>query len=93
MLENIVSKLKKSAQSDAFCTKITVPYIGLLLNVEPLGALEFPISARTAKNLIVEAEPAKFGKQDQTILDRRVRDVWEISKSLDNEIKCSSNIL
>jgi hypothetical protein len=29
-------------------------------------------------SLIVEAELARFGKRDQTVLDRRIRDVWEI---------------
>jgi len=81
MLEAIVSMLKGSARSDVFCTKIELPYEGISLTVDPLGQVKFPISARTAKALIVEAEPAKFGKRTKTILDRQVRDAWEIPKS------------
>ncbi len=78
MIESIISSLKETAQSDVFCTKLTASYEELALEVDPLGPLSFPISARTAKSLIVEAEPAKYGKGTQTLLDRRVRDVWEI---------------
>src|SRR5262245_37434124 len=81
MFEAIISTLKTAAKDDAFCTEISVPSDVLSLNVEPIGEIKFPISARTAKSLIVEADLAKFGKRDQTILDRSVRDVWEIPES------------
>src|SRR5689334_590128 len=81
MLDAIVSMLEGAARSDVFCTKIAVPSDQLSLKVDSLGPVKFPISARTAKALIVEAEPAKFGKREKTVLDRRVRDVWEIPKS------------
>lgn len=81
MLDSIVSQLEKTAKSDVFCTQLSVPHHNLSLEIEPIGTVKFPISARTAKTLIVEAEPAKFGHRDKTLMDRRVRDVWEISKS------------
>ena len=81
MFDLIISSLKTAARTDAYCTKITAPYKALSLAVDPLGTINFPISARTAKALIVEAEPAKFGRRDQTIFDRQVRDAWEIPKS------------
>jgi hypothetical protein len=88
MLDAIVSTLKGAAKSDVFCTKIAVAFEELSLTVDPLGRVKFPISTKTAKSLIVEAEPAKFGKRDKTLLDRQVRDVWEIPKS---HIKINGN--
>lgn len=82
MLDAIVSQLKKSKieNSDLFCTQLSVPAKGLSLSVDPVGVIEFPVSAKMAKSLIVEAEPAQYGLKDQTLLDRKIRDTWEISK-------------
>lgn len=83
MLEAIVSQLKKKEKSnlDVFCTQITIPYDSLLLSVEPVGVVTFPVSAKMAKSLIVEAEPAQYGLKDKTLLDRKIRDTWEIPKN------------
>ncbi len=82
MLEAIVSRLKKSGKTTAevFCTRLTTPCEGLSLTVEPVGKVTFPVSARMAKSLIVEAELARFGHKDKTLLDRSIRDTWEIQK-------------
>ena len=83
MLEPIVAQLKKSAKtnSDVFCTQFSTPCDGLSLSVDPVGPITFPVTARTAKSLIVESEPAKYGQKDKTLLDRSVRDTWEIPKN------------
>jgi len=82
MLEAIASRLKKSGKTtvEVFCTWLTTPYEGLSLTVEPVGKVTFPVSARMAKSLIVEAELARFGHKDKTLLDRSIRDTWEIQK-------------
>jgi predicted 2-oxoglutarate/Fe(II)-dependent dioxygenase YbiX len=51
------------------------------LSVDSVGAVAFPVTAKIAKSLIVEAEPARYGLKDKTLLDRQVRDTWEIPKS------------
>lgn len=75
-----MKKTEKSS-SDVFCTQITIPYDSLLLSVEPVGPVAFPVSAKMAKSLIVEAEPARYGLKDKTLLDRTIRDTWEIPKN------------
>jgi hypothetical protein len=83
MFDSIISHLKKSKteNSDVFCTQLSVPSKGLSLNIDSIGVVEFPVSVKMAKGLIVEAEPAKYGSKDKTLLDRKVRDTWEISKN------------
>jgi hypothetical protein len=81
MIEEISAALENGAPSDTFCTKLTLVFDKLSLTVKPIGLIKFPISAKTAKALIVEAEPALYGKGTKTLLDRKVRDTWEISKS------------
>lgn len=83
MLESVVSQLKKSAPaaSDVFFTHFKVPHKGLSLSIDSVGEVTFPIGAKMAKSLIVEAEPARYGHKERTLLDRKVRDTWEIPKN------------
>lgn len=60
---------------------MSVPCEGLELSIDPIGPVEFPVTAKIAKSLIVEAESARYGLKDQTLLDRKIRDTWEISKA------------
>jgi hypothetical protein len=46
-----------------------------------MGELGFPVTAAQAKQLRLVARPAKYGHGEQTILDRRVRDTWEVPRS------------
>lgn len=82
MLELIVSQLKKSTDEArlTFYTEFQLPYKGLSIHVDPIGEVTFPVTAKMAKSLIVEAEPARYGLRDKTLLDKEVRDTWEIPK-------------
>jgi hypothetical protein len=51
------------------------------LNVEGLGVIGFPLSEATAKYLISGCTQAPFGKGERTIVDKLVRDTWEIDAS------------
>lgn len=83
MLDSVVSQLKKieELKSEVFYTHLSTPGDGLSLSVEPVGSVIFPISAKVAKSLIVEAEPARYGLKDKTLFDRKIRDTWEIPNS------------
>jgi hypothetical protein len=50
----------------------------LHLQVKGVGALKLPLAPGTVKSLIEVAQPAQFGWRDQTLLDKRVRNTWEI---------------
>lgn len=53
----------------------------LHLEVKGLGQVRFPISATAARQLCKIARPARYGRREATLLDRQVRDSWEIPKS------------
>lgn len=53
----------------------------LRLEVREVGPITFPVPVRQAKHLCLVGRPARFGKGEQTLLDRGVRDTWEIPKS------------
>jgi hypothetical protein len=53
----------------------------LRLEVAGVGPLSFPVSPTKARQLCASALLARHGHRDRTVLDRRVRDSWEIPKS------------
>lgn len=53
----------------------------LHLEVKGVGVLRLPISRRQAEQLCRIARPARYGQGEQTLLDRRVRDTWEVPRS------------
>jgi len=63
-----------------FCTHGTVPTEAMRLTVEGLRSpVGLPIRAPGAKQLISVAQPAVFGRRDQTVLDTDVRDTWVVA--------------
>ena len=65
----------------SFATRLTAPIHDLAIEVTGIGELGLPVTTAQAKQLRLVARPAKFGHGDQTILDRRVRDTWEVPRS------------
>ncbi len=53
----------------------------LRLEVRDVGPIAVPVPVRQAKQLCLVGRPARFGKGEQTLLDRGVRDTWEIPRS------------
>ncbi len=54
----------------------------LHLEVRGLGLLALPLPDAQARQLCRLAKPARYGRGEKTLLDRRVRDTWEIPTSL-----------
>lgn len=67
----------------SFSTCRTAPVGDLAIEVAGVGVggLGLPVTAAQAKQLRLIARPAKYGQGELTILDRRVRDTWEIPRS------------
>ncbi len=65
----------------SFATKRTAPAKDLDVEVKGVGPLRFPVTAAQAKELRLIARPAKYGDGERTVLDRRVRDTWEVPLS------------
>lgn len=81
MLEEVSRLLSRIGSSGSFATRQTAAAEDLNLEVQGVGRIRFPVSPTTARKLAEVARPARHGFKDQTRLDRRVRDTWEIPKS------------
>jgi len=81
MLDQVTEVLAKVKAAGAFATRRTGAAGDLRLEVKGVGPVTFPISPATARKLCAAARPARYGLRDQTVLDERVRDCWEIARS------------
>jgi hypothetical protein len=79
-MEKLVDALKMIKASGSFCTKRSMP-ANLQLEIKSFGELKLPIKIKDAKALIKLARPAKFGFREDTLLDKTIRNAWEIPKS------------
>lgn len=78
MMNQIEAALAALKPKGTFATQRACSSADLLIEVDGAGPLRFPISATTAQVLCAVARPAPFGRRDQTLHDRSVRDTWEI---------------
>lgn len=65
----------------SFASRRTAPADDLVLAVKGVGPLRFPIPREQARLLLAKAQPARYGRREHTLLDRRVRDTGEIPAS------------
>jgi hypothetical protein len=86
-MEDIITALKNIEEEGSFCAKRTMSTDNLHLEIKQFGQLKFPLNSRNAKALIKLAKPAKFGWRDKTLLNKEVRNAWQISK---NSIKINN---
>ena len=80
-LELIGGILGKVGSPGCFTARRTATAEDLHLEVQELGRLRLPVSRPQAMKLCRLARPARYGRGEKTLLDRRVRDTWEIPKS------------
>lgn len=78
-LEDISRQLARLGTSGSFATQLTAVADDLHLEVHGLGRIWLPVTVATARRLCKIAQPARHGFKDETRLDRRVRDTWEIA--------------
>lgn len=79
-------KLAALGASGAFATRFAVE-ADPQLHIEAIGDVSLPVTIHTAHQLCAAAQPAPHGYKDETRLDPRVRDTWEIPAS---RIRCDS---
>ncbi len=65
----------------SFSARKAAPADDLNVEVRGVGALRFPVPDEQARQLCEIARPARHGRGEQTLLDRRVRNTWEIPPS------------
>jgi hypothetical protein len=81
VLEDISRELACIGTSGSFASRRTAAAGDLILEVQGLGRIWLPVTSSAARSLCKVAKPARHGFKDETRLDRRVRDTWEIPKS------------
>jgi len=80
--ERLARLLDDAEAPGAFSAQILAPAGTLQVEVEGVGAVPVPVRALLAKKLIAVAQPAKFGRGEQTLTDTSVRDTSEITPDL-----------
>jgi hypothetical protein len=77
-VEEIIATLEALESDSSFCAEHIVPAGALRLTVKGAGPVTLPLKPATVQSLIDVAEPARFGWREKTLLDKRVRNCWEI---------------
>ncbi len=78
-IENAVEKLLLSVERPGdFCAHGRLLAPMPRLEVEGAGALSFPVPEAQVRALIAAAERAPYGKGTETLVDRSVRDCWQV---------------
>src|SRR5438445_13150066 len=74
-LSEAVSQATKSSK---FCVAGCLPGVDPGLEVDGLGTIELPLKRGVAKKLIAHCQVAPYGKGTQTLIDRKVRNTFEL---------------
>ena len=79
--ECIAARLRDITGTGSFSARRTAPTDDLRLEVRGVGPVELPLSAAQARRLCEVARPARYGQGELTLLNRQVRNTWEIPRS------------
>lgn len=79
--QQLADLLQDARTGGSFSTRRTAPPDDLTITVKGLGTIPLPVASAVAKQLRVLARPARYGNGENTLLDRNVRDTWEIPRS------------
>ncbi len=77
-MEKITAALQALENGGSFCAQKTLSGSALRIEVKGAAALKLPLAPRSVKSLIEMAQPSHFGWRNETLLDKKVRDAWEI---------------
>lgn len=79
--DRFAALLSAGTSAVSFSAKRATKPDDLRLEVRGVGPVEVPVSAGQAQQLCELARPARFGRREQTLLDPKVRDTFEVPKS------------
>jgi hypothetical protein len=80
--EELARVLGEATSAAASSIRLQAKPADLRLDVEGIGRVTFPVAAAQAVQVCGLGRPARFGRGERTLTDRRVRDTWEIPKEL-----------
>ena len=78
ILEKLDRAFGQIDRPGTFCASGSVPAVLPGLEVEGLGPVGLPLTAKTAKDLIKHCHQAPYGKGEKTLVDTKVRRVWRM---------------
>lgn len=81
MLQGVAKALAAIKDRGSFATRGVAAFGDLDLEVKAVGAIPFPVSPTKSRQLRTVAGQAGFGWRDKTLVDKKVRDTWEIPGS------------
>lgn len=79
--QQLADLLQDARTGGSFSTRRTTPPGDLTIIVRGLGTIALPVTGSQAKQLRLLARPARYGTGEDTLLDRSVRDTWEVPRS------------
>lgn len=81
MMRDIATTLAALERPGSFAVRRSVDTADLHLEVRGVGPVTLPVAPAVARKLCTVAQPARYGLRQQTLLDRQVRDTWEVARS------------
>ncbi|MGW4243480.1 2OG-Fe(II) oxygenase [Nocardia sp. NPDC004722] len=75
-----IGELLAGVGSGGFATRRSASADDLVIEVDGVGVLSWPVSGEQARALCAVADPARYGLREQTLLDPNVRDTWEVPR-------------
>jgi hypothetical protein len=79
--DRLAGQLNNVTSAGSFSARRTSKADDLLLEVRGVGPIDLPVSEDQAQQLCGLAQPARFGRGEQTLLDPGVRDTFQVPRS------------
>lgn len=70
--------VRQATRSAQFCVDGCLPIVEPGLEVDSLGPIKLPLKRARAKELVAQCRVAPYGKGTQTLVDRKVRNTFEL---------------
>ena len=68
----------QATKSSKFCVADCLPTVDPGIEVDGPGAIKLPLKPAMAKALVAQCQVAPYGKGTQTLVDRKVRNTFEL---------------
>ncbi len=78
-VEWLSAAITQATKSAKFCVSGIFPIVDPGLDVAGLGPIQLPLNPRMAKPLIASCQVAPYGKGTKTLVDRDVRNTYELN--------------
>jgi len=86
-MDEIKAALEAFENDGSFFVNSDVSTKDFDIKINQIGTLNYPLSEEQIMELIAQAKPALFGWKDKTLLDEKIRKVWQVPK---NKVKIST---